>query len=319
MNILDLLFKISELNAVRAQNVTTGSNRINIVGTGLEVFIKETMSGSIKVDTDNKSKEELKLIKKKKDKIDKEVFSFTGKKNGMPDLMLKGGPALEIKKIDKKSSGSIQLNSSHPKAKIYQDDSRVCNECKNCEEPRWSSRDLIYIVGKTEGSEDKTNDLKSLWCVYGSLFVADREAYLKYERPISKAVENIEGFKSKKTNEFAVFEKVDPFGISNIRVRPMWSIHSPQRIFKNHYIEDTSLAFQMIILVPEDIYLSFDKISICNLNKMIKSELVEKRVIDLPNPNFGLDANQDVTHTIRAIMLIFRIKKPISQTGSKLI
>lgn len=311
MNILDLLFKISELNTFRTQNVTTGSNRINIVGAGLEVFIREIMSGSIKVNTEEKNTEELKLIKKEKEKIDEEVFSFTGKKNGMPDLMLRGGPALEIKKIESKSSSSIQLNSSHPKAKIYQDDSRVCNECKNCETPPWSSRDLIYIVGKTEANGSKNSDLKSLWCVYGSLLAADREAYLKYERPISKAVENIEGLKSKTTNEFAVFEKVDPLGISKIRVRPMWSMYSPQKIFKNHYIEDTSLVFQMIMLIPEDVYLAFDKISISNLKKMIKIEHVEKRVIELPNPNFELDANEDVTHTIKTIMLIFRIKKPI--------
>lgn len=319
MNILDLLFKISELSTVRTQNVTTGSNRINIVGAGLEVFIKEIMSGSIKLDIENKSQEELELIEKEKDEIDKEVFSFTGIKNGMPDLMIRGGPALEIKKVEKGSSGTIQLNSSHPKAKIYQNDSRVCVQCKSCETPPWSDRDLIYIVGKTEGNKGTTNNLKSLWCVYGSVFVADREAYLKYERPISKAVEKIEGFKSNTTKEFAVFDKVDPLGISKIRVRPMWSMHSPERIFKNYYTEDKSLVFQMIILVPENIYLSFDKISIRNLNKMIKSEIVEKRVIDLPNPNFGLDANEDVPHTIRAVMLIFRIKKPISQTGSKLI
>ena len=314
MNILDLLFKISELSTVSTQNVTTGSNRINIVGTGLEVFIKETMSGSIKVDTKNKSEEELELIEKEKEKIDKEVFSFTGQKNGMPDLMIKGGPALEIKKVQQRSRGwdDIQLNSSHPKAKIYQNDSRVCKACKDCEPIPWLVRDLIYIVGKTGKNKGETNNLKSLWCVYGSLFVADREKYLEYEDLISEALENIEGLESNETNEFAVYEKVDPLGISKVRARPMWSIYSPQRIFESYYLEEDDLVFQMIMLIPADIYLSFDKISICNLKKMIKSELVEKRVIDLPNPNFELDANEDVTHTIRTIMLIFRIKKPIS-------
>lgn len=319
MNILDLLFKISDLNTFTTQNVTTGSNRINIVGVGLEVFIRETMSGSIKVDTEKKSEKELELIKKEKEKIDEKVFSFTGEKNGMPDLMLRGGPALEIKKIGIKNNSSIQLNSSHPKAMIFDDDSRVCNACKNCETPPWTSRDLIYIVGKTEANGSKNNDLKSLWCVYGSLLAAKREAYLKYEDPISKAVENIEGLKSKTTNEFAVFEKVDPLKISKLRVRPMWSMYSPHKIFKNYYMEDKSLVFQMIMLIPEDVYLAFDKTSISDLQKMINSELVEKRVIDLPNPNFELDANEDATHTIRAIMLIFRIKKPINQTGSELI
>jgi hypothetical protein len=46
------------------------------------------------------------------------VFSYQGNPNNPPDLMIRQGDAIEIKKIESPHS-SLALNSSYPKAKLF--------------------------------------------------------------------------------------------------------------------------------------------------------------------------------------------------------
>ena len=84
----------------------TSKNKINSVGDALEMYIKDLFS-----DAFNLSDEE------KLEKYDK-IFSYTGNKNNPPDIILKNGDAIEVKKIESRNS-SLALNSSYPKAKLY--------------------------------------------------------------------------------------------------------------------------------------------------------------------------------------------------------
>jgi hypothetical protein len=56
-----------------------------------------------------------------------------GNANNPPDSMLKGGDAIEVKKVGSHSS-QIQLNSSFPKDKLHSHDRLITRECVNCEE-----------------------------------------------------------------------------------------------------------------------------------------------------------------------------------------
>jgi len=94
---------------------------------------------------------------------------------------LKNSDAIEVKKIEGFTSG-LALNSSYPKNKLYCDDTRITNECKNCEEETWESKDIIYAVGV---SPKDTNTLKALWFVYGDCYAASRDIYKRVSEKIS--------------------------------------------------------------------------------------------------------------------------------------
>ena len=77
-----------------------GKNRINQIGDALEFFLKDIFADPV-TETD----ELIKLLKYD------EVFSYSGNANNPPDLMLKNGDAVEIKKIESLGA-SIALNLS---------------------------------------------------------------------------------------------------------------------------------------------------------------------------------------------------------------
>ncbi len=53
--------------------------------------------------------------------------------------MIKNGDAFEIKKTEVLST-EIQLNSSHPKSKLFKTSTLINNHCKNCE--TWEEKKL---------------------------------------------------------------------------------------------------------------------------------------------------------------------------------
>ena len=101
------------------QYSSTYLNRINAVGELLEFYIKDSISGSF---TKKQEDRELEYSK---------VFSYLGNQNNPPDLIIKGGDAFEIKKIEGKNR-VIALNSSYPKDKLYISDQRITGACRNC-------------------------------------------------------------------------------------------------------------------------------------------------------------------------------------------
>ena len=125
-----------------------GKNRINSVGDALECFIKDIFSGALT--ENNLTLKEEKYL---------EAFSYTGSQNNPPDIILKNGDAIEVKKIESLKS-SIALNSSYPKSKLYYNDPMLTSYCRNCE--NWQEKDIIYAIGVI-----KDKKLKLLWLIYG--------------------------------------------------------------------------------------------------------------------------------------------------------
>lgn len=80
--------------------------------------------------------------------IDKyeETFSYQRSSRTPPDLMLKGGDAIEVKKTESLSS-ELQLNSSHPKSKWLSSSSLIKSHCKSYED--WTEKSFIVILQKT--------------------------------------------------------------------------------------------------------------------------------------------------------------------------
>lgn len=67
------------------------NNRANAMGTALEDYIKNLFSSSFNL----KGQEQIEKWEK--------VFSYLGNNTNPPDMMLRGGDAIEVKKIKKKT------------------------------------------------------------------------------------------------------------------------------------------------------------------------------------------------------------------------
>ncbi|MBR0128863.1 MAG: NgoPII family restriction endonuclease [Neisseriaceae bacterium] len=208
--------------------------KANQAGDALEEYIKDLFAGSL-----NCSEQE-------RIKRHNEVFSYLGNISNPPDMMLKNGDAIEVKKIESATS-ALALNSSYPKAKLFADSNMISTACKNAE-PNWTEKDLIYVVGVV----NKQNQLKQLCMVYGEDYCADEECYLRIKSTIKQGVENIAGVVFSETNELGRVNRIDPLGITYLRVRGMWGIDNPWSVFHYIYQRDINRNFNFMCLINEE-------------------------------------------------------------------
>ena len=236
-NILRSFLSVVNNYQVDIQNITQGNNRANNMGEGLESYIKNIFANSI-----NEVDEQKRL------EIFSEIFSYQGNKNNPPDLILKNSDAIEIKKLESKNS-AIALNSSYPKAKLYASSPMITTACRACED--WSEKDMLYAIGHLPKG---TQQLKSLWLIYGDCFCADMETYERIKSTISSGINTIPDVEFTETKELGKVKKVDPLGITDLRIRGMWHIDNPNKIFKYIYKYDESKDFQLIALMKKEKY-----------------------------------------------------------------
>lgn len=206
-------------------------NRINQIGDALEYFIKDIFA-----DTVTENDQQKRLLKYS------EVFSYSGNANNPPDLMLKNGDAVEVKKIESLRAG-IALNSSYPKSKLYNDSPLITSHCRTCED--WKEKDIIYAIGVVQ---DKR--LKLLWLIYGDCYAADREIYERITNTIAIGINQIPGVDFSETRELGRVNKVDPLNITYLRIRGMWGIQNHLAVFD--YVNlgyQENAEFQMIAVM----------------------------------------------------------------------
>ena len=120
-NIINAIINIVKNPILDLKGHSTGHNRANNMGEALEEYIKDLFSGTVFEKNENKRME---IISK--------VFSYLGNTNNPPDSILREGDAIEVKKIENKTS-SLALNGSFPKAKLYSNSPMITDACRNCE------------------------------------------------------------------------------------------------------------------------------------------------------------------------------------------
>ncbi len=279
-NILKAFINIVNTYQQNISTVTSGNNRANNMGEGLEHYIQDMFAS-----TNNISDEEVRLEKLSK------IYSYQGNKNNPPDLMLKNSDAIEIKKLESKNS-AIALNSSYPKAKLYANSPMITKACKNCE--AWTTKDMLYAIGYTHQSS-----LKSLWLVYGDCFCADKETYERIKETISSGITSIEDVEFTQTKELGKVKKVDPLGITDLRIRGMWHIDNPNKTFSYLYEYDDNCTFQLMALLVTEKYNSLpqaDKDYIETLN----NDNLSIKDVKIKNPN-------NPVQLIDAKLLVFKV------------
>ncbi len=266
-NILDAIVNILEHPSLEVKELTFGNNRATNVGDGLEFFIKDAFSNNLEITDKNK-----RLVNYST------TFSYEGSKTTPPDLMIKGGDAIEVKKTESVKS-ELQLNSSHPKSKLFSTSSLINKHCKTCE--TWNEKDIIYAIGHIPKSR---KSLSSLWLIYGSIYAADEEVYTNLKSAVTDSLENAPEIDFSETKELGRVNFVDPLKITNMRIRGMWLLQPPIKVFDYIYEYQTDLKFQLISIIPNDKYNSFP-IESRNRIENKKSDKLKIKDIKVKNPN----------------------------------
>ena len=263
-NILEAIINIVTNPVLEIRNHYSGRNRANNVGEALENYIKDAFANTI-------------LTTNEQERISKynEVFSWLGNQNHPPDIMIRNGDAIEVKKTQSANS-DLALNSSYPKSNIQSNSLMITQECRKCEE--WTEKDLIYCVGHT-------NDeiINSLWMVYGNIYAAKHETYEIIKQKITDGINEIPNVELAVTNELGRVNRVDPLGITNLRIRVMWQIQNPRKVF-NYLHTQTDGKFELVCLIPSMKYNSFPTESIVKIEKLTNQNFkIENANVRDPN------------------------------------
>lgn len=214
-----------------------GRNRANSAGSALEEYIKDLFSGSFGLP----EAERLERFNK--------VFSYLGNDSNPPDAMLRNGDAIEVKKIES-DTASLALNSSYPKHKLLSSSPMISAYCKSAE--RWSEKDIIYAVGVVG-----QNRLRHLCMVYGLDYCASDECYSRIKNTIKTGVEAIENIEFAESRELGRINRVDPLGITYMRIRGMWGIENPWSVFNYVYRRDISKKFTFMCIINDEKWSGF--------------------------------------------------------------
>lgn len=271
MNVLVGFMSLMDNAGADLRVLPSGKNRANSVGAAFELFVKEAFADILGEDIDEVSR----------DAILNQRFSWLGDDNKSPDALLRGGIALEIKKSES-LAGAIQLNSSPPRQKLLRDDPRVSTGAKNAE--NWVERDLAYVVGHTSQTF-----LERVWIVYGDCLAANAGVYSEIFDLVKESISSHleDGILEEHTTELAKLKKVDPQDRSDLRVRPMWSLESPDKAFSNLIADKRGRLINL--LLRESTYRSLPETDRRELENRENVGL-RNTIVSIPDPdNAGLE------------------------------
>ncbi len=236
-NILRAMVNIAARDQFLLAHEEQNQNRINRLGEKLEVFVQQAFAGVFETQT------ELELAQQTQS-----IFSYVGNNSNPPDLILSGGDAIEIKKMESLKS-AIKLNSSYPKSHLHSDSTLLTQACRNCESDIWQIKDMVYVIGSVK---DKV--LKQLWFVDGACYAASRDVYEQVFARIYGAVRGAKHVTFTKSREFARVVKIDPLERTVLRVRAMWEIQHPSKAFQDLLGQKPTKNFRMLAILRESKY-----------------------------------------------------------------
>lgn len=265
----NLLIAISNLVRNPITNIIShyqGSNRANNMGDALETYVKDLFCNLV-------NEKDL----AEKNRVYSQSFSYTGNQNNPPDLIIRDGDAVEVKKIESLTS-DIALNSSYPKDKLYADSPMITESCKTCEE-NWKEKDIIYAIGVS-----RQNKIKALSFVYGDCYSASKEIYERVRNKIADNINELQDIEFSETKELGRVNKIDPLGITYLRIRGMWGISNPLNVFKYILPGVNDAEFFLNVILKEEKYLSFPEEDRKDLESLIPSGLSIKD-IQIKSPN----------------------------------
>lgn len=265
-NILKAIINLVQTPSFELKEYYSNHNRANSMGDALEEYIKDIFAGTYAITNEQERLEKI-----------SEAFSYLGNNSNPPDAMLKNGDALEVKKIEN-NNAALALNSSYPKHKLYADSPMISLYCRDAEE--WDEKDIIYAVGAVDN-----NKLINLSLVYGLDYCASEETYTKIKTRIKDGVEAIPGVEFSETRELGRVNKVDPLGITYLRVRGMWGIENPWTVFKYVYERNISKEFNFFAIIKEEKYAEFSTDDRKEFENFVSNSDINMIKIKVKNPD----------------------------------
>ena len=265
-SIVDAIVNLVENPVTKLVSEYHSRNRANNAGDALEEYVKDLFAGTFKMREDERL-----------EKLE-EVFSYLGNNSNPPDAMLRGGDAIEVKKIETLDA-SLALNSSYPKHVIRADSPMISEACRNSE--NWAEKDMLYVVGSVHN-----NILKHLVMVYGLDYCASESCYLRLKSHIAQGVNAIDGVEFAATRELGRVNRVDPLGVTYLRIRGMWGIENPWNVFRYVYQRDMRRKLNFMCLINESKWnrLTGTERVIDSSRKNSRLEVVDVKIKDPDNP-----------------------------------
>ena len=264
-NIISAIINLAENPKTELIRKGNSHNRANNMGEALEEYIKDLFANTVDIEDEQVRNAAIST-----------TFSYLGNQNNPPDSMLHGGDAIEVKKIENKNS-ALALNSSYPKAKLFAVSPMIKKECRECE--NWTVKDMIYAVGVVKG-----NNLESLAFVYGEDYCANKETYENIKTTIKNGIGSITDVEFTESKELGHVNRVDPLGITYLRIRGMWGIENPFTVFKYVYQCNQNNKFNFMCIINTDKFGSFENTS--ELYELVKTNNKLKiQDVHIKNPN----------------------------------
>ena len=264
-NIISAIINLVENPKIELIRKGSSHNRANNMGEALEEYIKDLFANTVDIEDEQVRNAAIST-----------TFSYLGNQNNPPDSMLHGGDAIEVKKIENKNS-ALALNSSYPKAKLFAVSPMIKKECRECE--NWTVKDMIYAVGVVKG-----NNLESLAFVYGEDYCANKETYENIKTTIKNGIGSITDVEFTESKELGHVNRVDPLGITYLRIRGMWGIENPFTVFKYVYQCNQNNKFNIMCIINTDKFGSFENTS--ELYELVKTNNKLKiQDVHIKNPN----------------------------------
>ena len=98
-------------------------------------------------------------------------------------------------------------------------------------------------------------------------YCASEECYKRIRTTIKNGVESIPGVQFAESKELGRINKVDPLGITYMRVRGMWGIENPWKVFDYVYQRDFTKSFNFMCIINETKWNTFTNTNLIeNLN-----------------------------------------------------
>ena len=264
-NIISAIINLVENPKIELIRKGSSHNRANNMGEALEEYIKDLFANTVDIEDEQVRNAAIST-----------TFSYLGNQNNPPDSMLHGGDAIEVKKIENKNS-ALALNSSYPKAELFAVSPMIKKECRECE--NWTVKDMIYAVGVVKG-----NNLESLAFVYGEDYCANKETYENIKTTIKNGIGSITDVEFTESKELGHVNRVDPLGITYLRIRGMWGIENPFTVFKYVYQCNQNNKFNFMCIINTDKFGSFENTS--ELYELVKTNNKLKiQDVHIKNPN----------------------------------
>ena len=264
-NIISAIINLAENPKIELIRKGNSHNRANNMGEALEEYVKDLFANTVDIEDEQVRNAAISA-----------TFSYLGNQNNPPDSMLHGGNAIEVKKIESKNS-ALALNSSYPKAKLFAVSPMIKKECRECE--NWTVKDMIYAVGVVKG-----NNLESLAFVYGEDYCANKETYENIKTTIKNGIESITDVEFTESKELGHVNRVDPLGVTYLRIRGMWGIQNPFTVFKYVYTGNPKNKFNFMCIINTNKFDSFENTpDLYDLAK--ENKKFEIQDIHIKNPN----------------------------------